>query len=846
MYSGSAASWLQQTQQPQQPTLAQDPSSSTASGAPASSPGIASTPIDLTEFFAGDMSASTQGLSQAPAYFNNFANSNNIFFSSQYNGGMASYPHNSWTMSQTQVPLSTYSTLNGATTSNSPAQTSSQSPSHPTVIDPALTINNASTSYSPSPSIAQPQPVQHSASSSQQYNQYSHISPSALSIPAYMQSNSNYHHSPTQSSAQSTTSPYTAQLMSAIPPSSFYSNHVNGTQSASSSTSAAPSPVQSRKERLLEAIMPALATSGFVGEAGLRTLVSHIAEYGVQKVDASTRLDVTNKIRDKAGNDYFQAWLKDATAMDITREWLKASATSSDSQVHETAMPLLHLVDRLPFTAESLVSSKLGRIVRKMAKDSPIPAVKDMASNLERRWRERFVDGTPAATPPQPMNVDEQPQVKKRKSSSAPSTKAALPTKKLAVASASSSKPVAVKREAKDVKPLNTTMKESKSDMSFFSAPKPKPKLPSFKKAPVATVKKEQDANIAQPSAINPFQEAMKDMAKQRRLSPATTAPTPSSSAAGKRSATPTGLTKSGKPKKSVTWAPDGQLERGSHSMHTLRDLDRGEGAALHAHLFEEVLDWFEPNPVELEEDRIRGSDSQEKVVQEQREATALGAMYLSAAQIPDSPAEPSTQLSQEQVDAEVRVMFSGAELEGVVSQYPPSNDTQAEPAPSVSDLVGQLAGMDQHQLAEGVSRLQADPNMVAQLTPEQLQHVMQLLGMTPPVAPAQDASVYAAAAAPVSQGWPSETSDYYAQQQQQYSEPTGDRHSRWPQQSSESQWSGGGGGGGRGGFGRGGGRGGGRGRGKSRVPCSFFAQGRCKFGDQCDFGHELGTSNYG
>lgn len=29
--------------------------------------------------------------------------------------------------------------------------------------------------------------------------------------------------------------------------------------------------------------------------------------------------------------------------------------------------------------------------------------------------------------------------------------------------------------------------------------------------------------------------------------------------------------------------------------MHTSRDLDREEGAALHAHLFEETVDWSEP-----------------------------------------------------------------------------------------------------------------------------------------------------------------------------------------------------------------------------------------------------------
>ena len=95
--------------------------------------------------------------------------------------------------------------------------------------------------------------------------------------------------------------------------------------------------------------------------------------------------------------------------MDITRDWLKAGATiNTDNQVLETVMPLLHvcflrfiphfacissficvifsspavilsndpdgqIADRLPFTGETLVSSKIGKIVRKLAKDAPIP-----------------------------------------------------------------------------------------------------------------------------------------------------------------------------------------------------------------------------------------------------------------------------------------------------------------------------------------------------------------------------------------------------------------------------------------------------------------------------------------
>jgi len=103
-------------------------------------------------------------------------------------------------------------------------------------------------------------------------------------------------------------------------------------------------------------------------------LVGKIVEYGISEVSAQTRLDILTKIRDNAGNNYFRAWLENVSAMDITREWLKAgTTTNADNQVLEIVMPLLHIADRLPFTGETLVSSKIGKIVRKLAKDAPIP-----------------------------------------------------------------------------------------------------------------------------------------------------------------------------------------------------------------------------------------------------------------------------------------------------------------------------------------------------------------------------------------------------------------------------------------------------------------------------------------
>jgi protein phosphatase 1 regulatory subunit 10 len=149
---------------------------------------------------------------------------------------------------------------------------------------------------------------------------------------------------------------------------------------------------------------------------------------------------------------------------------------------------------------------------------------------------------------------------KKRKLPDIPS-KLGPPAKKSAVSAASSSRPsVMVKKEGKPT--ATTAVKESKSDSSFFSAPKQKPKLPSFKKAPVGTTalaatKKDPPANVAQPSSTDAFQEALKDM---RARKPSPSAPSTSSNNALASSSVLTGA-KPLKKKKSVTWAPDGQLE---------------------------------------------------------------------------------------------------------------------------------------------------------------------------------------------------------------------------------------------------------------------------------------------
>lgn len=146
---------------------------------------------------------------------------------------------------------------------------------------------------------------------------------------------------------------------------------------------------------------------------------------------------------------------------------------------------------------------------------------------------------------------------KKRKPVEPPNTKPLPPQKKLAVSSNVTPKPIAVKdvKDKPKAQGTTTAVKDAKSDSSFFSAPKPKPKLPSFKKAP-APVQVKKEENVAQPSSVDPFQEVLRTM-KARKESPAVSTPPPTVNTPPQTNS----VSKNGKRKKTVTWAPDAQLE---------------------------------------------------------------------------------------------------------------------------------------------------------------------------------------------------------------------------------------------------------------------------------------------
>jgi protein phosphatase 1 regulatory subunit 10 len=112
-------------------------------------------------------------------------------------------------------------------------------------------------------------------------------------------------------------------------------------QQASGSQGLSP---QERKLQFQNAVKPLLQPSALTGAQAVHNLVDRITAYSSQDLDARTRLEILTKIRDGAGNHYFQAWAENTAAIDITREWLKAAFTAkSDSPLVETTMPLLHV-----------------------------------------------------------------------------------------------------------------------------------------------------------------------------------------------------------------------------------------------------------------------------------------------------------------------------------------------------------------------------------------------------------------------------------------------------------------------------------------------------------------------
>ena len=211
------------------------------------------------------------------------------------------------------------------------------------------TISDTETSRPYSQSSNQVAPTTQQTQSRQLPPQYQYQQPTLSINPSYVLPSHFYSHSPQHQHAQSQSQPTTLSPHVLHSPStsmtgalsSFYSP---STSSTSTSTPAVSINPQVRKDKFSTDIRPFLQPNSFTGAGAVHSLVSYIDDFGSQDVDPTTRLEILTKIRDNAGNHYFRAWLENVTAMDITREWLKAGLTAnSDSVLVETIMPLLHV-----------------------------------------------------------------------------------------------------------------------------------------------------------------------------------------------------------------------------------------------------------------------------------------------------------------------------------------------------------------------------------------------------------------------------------------------------------------------------------------------------------------------
>lgn len=224
------------------------------------------------------------------------------------------------------------------------------------------------------------------------------------------------------------------------------------------------------------------------------------------------------------------------------------------------------------------------------------------------------------------------------------------------------------------------------------------------------------------------------------------------------------------------------------------------------------------------------GADSEEKSAQEEREKGALASLYTAGVPIPDSPAEPDSQIQEDQVDVNCKIMLAGGEVQPFFQQ-----------AMSVSDLVGQLRAPEPAMMnygQEDVAMSNPAANGLFNLADLQngglrtfgidataLSELAQTLGQLGPAAEAVN-NVLA--------GYGAAEAEYAAQTQPQqnwggYStnEGYGDYDERDRSRDRDGPRGRGWRGRGRGGF-RGGRGGGDRDyKSKRQLPCTFYAQGR-------------------
>lgn len=123
-----------------------------------------------------------------------------------------------------------------------------------------------------------------------------------------------------------------------------------------------------------------------------------------------------------------------------------------------------------------------------------------------------------------------------------------------------------------------------------------------------------------------------------------------------------------------------------------------------------------------------RGSSSQEKAFQDEREATALSAVYMTSSQIPESPAEPASVTPDEDDMKDATEMVLGEEF---TSLFFPNGEAEVgigmsvDSTTDVSSLIGQLHNNVSMETSPVSNPVSANLPALTGFQPEQVQQLL-------------------------------------------------------------------------------------------------------------------------